>query len=34
VLELQYLDSGISVLAVVRPDLRARVKEFEVERHG
>jgi GTP-binding protein HflX len=34
VLDLQYLDSGISVLAVVRPDLRARVKEFEVERHG
>jgi GTP-binding protein HflX len=33
ILDLQYLDDCISVLAVVRPDLRARVKEYEVERH-
>jgi GTP-binding protein HflX len=33
ILDLQYLDDCISILAVVRPDLRARVKEYEVERH-
>ena len=33
-LELQYLDGGISVLAVVRPELRARLRPYEVERDG
>lgn len=33
-LELQYLDEGISVLAVVRPELRARVRDYEVGRDG
>ena len=34
VLDLQYTDSGISVLAVVRPDLRARLRQYEVQRDG
>jgi len=34
VLDLQYLDGGISVLAVVRPDLRARLRPYEVQRDG
>ena len=34
VLDLQYLEDGISVLAVVRPDLRARLRPYEVERDG
>ena len=33
-LDLQYGDSYIEVLAVVRPDLRARLLEFEVPRDG
>ena len=32
ILDLQYGDDGVSVLAVVRPDLRARVLEYEVTR--
>ncbi len=31
ILELDYLEDHISVLAVVRPDLRAKVTEYEVE---
>ena len=34
VLELQYGDEGVSVLAVVRPDLRARLSEYEAPRDG
>ena len=34
VLELEYLDGGVRVLAVVRPDLRARVAPYEAEQHG
>ena len=34
VLELEYLDEGVRVLAVVRPDLRARVAPYEAEQHG
>jgi len=33
-LDLQYLDGGVSVLAVVRPDLRARLRQYEVRRDG
>ena len=33
-LDVQYLDEGVSVLAVVRPELRARLREYEVERDG
>ena len=33
-LDLQYADDGIRVLAVVRPDLRAKLLEFEVARDG
>ena len=33
-LDLQYAEDGIRVLAVVRPDLRAKLLEFEVERDG
>ncbi len=34
ILELAYLDEGIHVLAVVRPELRARLAEYEAEPHG
>ena len=34
ILELTYGDEGIDLLAVVRPDLRARVAGYEVERDG
>jgi len=34
VLELAYRDEGIHVVAVVRPDLRARIAEYEVARDG
>lgn len=33
-LDVQYLDEGISVRAVVRSDLRARLRDYEVERDG
>jgi len=33
-LELQYADDGIRVLAVVRPDLRAKLLDFEVTQDG
>ncbi len=33
-LDLQYAEDGIQVLAVVRPDLRARLLEFEVAQDG
>ena len=33
-LDIQYLDEGVSVLAVVRPELRAKLREYEVERDG
>ena len=32
ILELEYRDEGIHVLAVVRPELRAQVAPFEVTR--
>ena len=33
-LQVQYAEDGIRALAVVRPELRARLLEFEVERDG
>ena len=34
ILELDYRDEGVHIVAVVRPDLRARVAGFEVARDG
>ena len=34
ILELQYQEDSVRVLAVVRPELRARVAEYEAGRHG
>ncbi len=34
VLDLEYTEDGVSVLAVVRPALRAELREYEVHPHG